>query len=205
MPDTAQPQTPVVVFDEFLVAHEWRELLGYTLASAPAFRATEVIGGDGSSRLDQQYRRSQVLFDLGPFHRIFVERLMTFLPHVTTRLGYSWFPVSQVEVQLTGTNNGEYFRMHTDNDAGEVAGRALTFVYFFHREPRAFAGGELRVYDSGSDNGHSKTPGPHRVIYPLQNQMVFFDSSRLHEILPVGCPSGDFADSRFTVNGWFHR
>jgi Rps23 Pro-64 3,4-dihydroxylase Tpa1-like proline 4-hydroxylase len=39
----------------------------------------------------------------------------------------------------------------------------------------------------------------------MQNQIVFFPSETLHEVLPVECPSGEFADSRFTVNGWLHR
>lgn len=205
MAENGQPQTPVVIFDEFLVAQEWRGLLDYTFQRAPEFAATQVIGADGRSRQDMQYRRSRVLFDLGPFREVFSQRLMAFLPHVLMRLNYPSFPVSQLEIQLTATNNAEYFRVHTDNDAVEVAGRAVTFVYFFHREPRGFAGGELRIYDTVRNNGHSTAAGPYRVIYPLQNQVVFFISNCLHEIIPVGCPSGDFFDSRFTVNGWFHR
>jgi SM-20-related protein len=204
MPENG-PRTPIVIFDEFLVAQEWRGLLDFTLGHTPEFMATQVIGANGESRLDHHYRKSRVLFDLGPFHQIFTDRLMTFLPHVVSRLGWQPFPVTQVEVQLTGTNNGEYFRMHTDNDAGQVSGRAVTFVYFFHREPCGFAGGELCIYDTNRDNGRSEKAGQRRVVYPQQNQVVFFDSSCLHEIMPVGCPSGDFSDSRFTVNGWFHR
>jgi Rps23 Pro-64 3,4-dihydroxylase Tpa1-like proline 4-hydroxylase len=199
------PQTPIAIFDEFLVAEEWRHLLDYTLRNAEAFASTQVIGANGESRLDQRYRRSKVLFDLGPFHQLFVDRLLAFLPHVVSRLGDPGFGVSQVEVQLTGTNNQEFFRIHTDNDSAEVSGRRLTFVYFFYREPRGFAGGELRIYDTLREDGQARAAGPYRVVYPLQNQVVFFPSGCLHEVLPVGAPSGDFADSRFTVNGWFHQ
>jgi SM-20-related protein len=199
------PQMPVAIFDEFLVAQEWRALVDFTLSHAGQFCATEVIGSNGQGRLDHSYRRSRVIFDLGPFHQFFADRLLTVLPHVLLRLSYPAFPVSQMEIQLTGTNNGEYFRVHTDNDHGQVAGRTLTFVYFFHREPRGFNGGALRLYDTADNNGTATRLGPYRDIYPEQNQVVFFNSSCLHEIIPVGCPSGDFADSRFTVNGWFHR
>jgi Rps23 Pro-64 3,4-dihydroxylase Tpa1-like proline 4-hydroxylase len=34
---------------------------------------------------------------------------------------------------------------------------------------------------------------------------VLFPSSLVHEILPVQCSSRKFADSRFTLNGWFRR
>jgi SM-20-related protein len=204
MPENNSPQTPIAVFDEFLVAEEWRNLLDFTLSHAQAFTATQVIAGNGEARLDNRYRRSKAIFDLGPFHHLFVNRLLTFLPHVVSRLGDPGFGVSQMEVQLTGTNNQEFFRMHTDNDSGEVSGRRLTFVYFFYREPRGFDGGELRIFDTHRENGAATAVGPYHVIYPMQNQVVFFNSSCLHEVMPVGCSSGDFADSRFTVNGWFH-
>lgn len=205
MTGNGQAQTPVVIFDEFLVGQEWRELTAYTWGRAVDFCPTEVIGGEGHGYQDPDARRSRVLYDLGHFRDLFARRLLTFLPHVLTRLGQPDFPVAHVEIQLTATNNGEFFRAHADDGAGPAASRHVTFVYFFHREPRGFAGGELRLFDTIADNGRRVAAGPYRVIYPLQNQVVFFPSGCLHEILPVACPSGDFADSRFTVNGWLHR
>lgn len=32
--------------------------------------------------------------------------------------------------------------------------------------------------------------------------IIFFLSRYMHEVLPVKCPSRNFADSRFTINGW---
>jgi Rps23 Pro-64 3,4-dihydroxylase Tpa1-like proline 4-hydroxylase len=199
------PLTPVAILDEFLVAEEWQGLVDYALYHAPSFRETHVIGADGGSLLDLHNRRSRVLFDLGPYNAVFSQRLTTFLPHVLMRLGQPGFAVSQLEIQLTATNANEFFHAHTDNQSPHVENRQITFVYFFHREPRAFDGGELRIFDTGRHGDQSVALGPYRLVYPAQNQVVFFASSCLHEILPVACPSGDFADSRFTVNGWFHR
>jgi Rps23 Pro-64 3,4-dihydroxylase Tpa1-like proline 4-hydroxylase len=81
----------------------------------------------------------------------------------------------------------------------------MTFVYFFHREPRQFEGGELRLHDSKNGGDHPLSTGSYQTIVPEQNQIVFFPSSTLHEITPVHCRSRSFADSRFTVNGWLHR
>jgi Rps23 Pro-64 3,4-dihydroxylase Tpa1-like proline 4-hydroxylase len=47
--------------------------------------------------------------------------------------------------------------------------------------------------------------GSFQSIPPRQNQIVFFPCSVLHEITPVKCSSGAFADSRFTLNGWLHK
>ncbi len=205
MPDNVQPQTPVMIFDEFLVAEEWRMLVDFTLGNTGLFTATQVIGANGDSHHDYHTRRSRVLYDLGTYQQVFSNRLMAFLPHVLTRLGRPWFPVSWIEIQLTATNHGEYFRTHADSGSGEASSRFITFVYFFHREPRAFGGGELRIYDTQATNDHASPSGPFRTVYPLQNQVIFFPSECLHEVMPVNCPSADFADSRFTVNGWLHR
>jgi Rps23 Pro-64 3,4-dihydroxylase Tpa1-like proline 4-hydroxylase len=203
MPDCTMP---VAVLDEFLVAAEWQALMEFSLGRAAEFRDTEVIGRDGGGVLDPATRRSRVLYDLGPFHSLFTQRLATFFPYVLMRLRQSAFPLSQIEIQLTATNDGEFFRVHSDNDAAEVKARLITFVYFFYREPLAFQGGQLRIFDTELlEDGRSVATGPYRLIYPQQNQAVFFVSWCRHEILPVICPSRDLADSRFTVNGWYRQ
>jgi Rps23 Pro-64 3,4-dihydroxylase Tpa1-like proline 4-hydroxylase len=127
------------------------------------------------------------------------------LPRVLAKLREPLFPVVHTEVQITASNHGDFFRWHSDNGQEEIASREITFVYFFHREPTRFQGGELRIYDSVLHNGGYLPTKSYRTVVPLQNQIVFFRSSLAHEITPVECPSGEFGDSRFTVNGWFHR
>jgi SM-20-related protein len=196
---------PIMLYDEFLVAEELRGLLDYSLRNAQSFVRSAVLGYGGRSEQDSQYRRSRVLFQLGPYEALFRQRLLTFLPHVLLALGKKSFPVVDMEIQLTASNHAEFFRAHTDNDDDELRGREITFVYFFHREPRQFAGGELRIFDTYKSEVGLTATERFELVYPLQNQIVFFPSSFLHEILPVTCPSRAFADSRFTVNGWYRR
>jgi Rps23 Pro-64 3,4-dihydroxylase Tpa1-like proline 4-hydroxylase len=73
-----------------------------------------------------------------------------------------------------------------------------------YREPQAFRGGALRLYDTQIDDHGNCKPGDFQTFYPAQNQIIFFPSRCLHEVMPVECPSQDFAASRFTVNGWLH-
>lgn len=204
MTDSTWPTSRVAVFDEFLVGEEWRNLVDFTFGHGADFRPTQVLA-HGEDRSDHDARRSVVLFELDSYRDLFVERLKTFFPQILVRLAYPWFPVRHVEVQLTGTGHGEFFRAHSDDGSPEVETRAITFVYFFHREPQPFSGGELRIYDTAVDGDRVWATGPFRSIWPLQNQVVFFPSYYLHEILPVNSPSGSFVDRRFTVNGWFHR
>jgi Rps23 Pro-64 3,4-dihydroxylase Tpa1-like proline 4-hydroxylase len=115
------------------------------------------------------------------------------------------FSIARVEAQVTASNDGDFFHFHSDNGSNPVASRHLTFVYFFHREPRQFEGGELRIHDARLEEGSYVSEGSYQTIVPQQNQIVFFPCELMHEITPVNCASQLFADSRFTLNGWLRR
>lgn len=198
-------QIPHILLDEFLVAEEWQNLLSFTWERRSDFRATRVVGAAGTDQVDPSYRRSRVLFELDHFREIFARRIFTYLPHVLASLDYPAFPVSDFEIQLTATNNGEFFRRHNDNGVHSLSTRLITFVYFFYIEPRPFTGGELCIFDTDLEDGQYRAPGPYTVVTPQQNQVCFFVSEYLHEVLPVQCVSNGFMNSRFTVNGWLHR
>jgi Rps23 Pro-64 3,4-dihydroxylase Tpa1-like proline 4-hydroxylase len=141
--------------------------------------------------------------DLEKHERVILERIRGVLPQVLDQLGVEEFPVTHVEAQITASNDGDFFGAHSDDAQETIASRRITFVYFFHREPRQFEGGELRLHDSRGTDRHVSA-GSYQTILPQPNQIVFFPCSLLHEITPVECPSRAFADSRFTLNGWLH-
>jgi Rps23 Pro-64 3,4-dihydroxylase Tpa1-like proline 4-hydroxylase len=143
--------------------------------------------------------------NLGPYEARFLGRVRAVLPRVLDQLGMEQFPITQTELQITASNDGDFFRVHCDDAQETIASRRLTFVYFFHREPAQFEGGELRLHDSVNTGQHPVSAGSLQKVLPQQNQIVFFPCSTLHEITPVHCRSRAFADSRFTVNGWLHR
>lgn len=195
-----------VIFEEFLVPAELEALMRYVMARETNFQVSEVLSpGVTGGVIDHEHRRSRVLSEPGEEITPLVERVRGLLPRVLPRLGLEPFPVAHMEAQITASNHGDFFRWHSDNAQQEIASREVTFVYFFHREPKRFHGGELRIYDSLHSNGTYVPTANYRTVVPRQNQIVFFRSSLAHEITPVECPSGGFGDSRFTVNGWFHR
>ncbi len=195
-----------VVLDEFLAPQELDELISFALQHESEFRNSEVISPSGDPQvIDYNHRRSRVLMDLGKHQEIILQRIQSVLPRVLDQLGIEEFPVTEVEAQITASNDGDFFGAHSDDAHEVIASRRITFVYFFHREPRQFEGGELRLHDSRWTSGQQIKPGSYQSISPRQNQIVFFPCSLMHEITPVDCPSRAFADSRFTLNGWLHK
>ena len=193
-----------VVLDEFLSPQELQELVAFTLAHEAEFHASEVISPAGGV-IDYQHRKSHVLDQEGPYQELILERIKSVLPSVFRKLNMEELPTTRTEVQVTASNDGDSFAVHTDDGHDEVASRYLTFVYFFHREPKQFTGGELRIHDARLRGELYVSEGSYQTIVPEENQIVFFPCAMVHEITPVQCPSKAFADSRFTLNGWIHR
>jgi Rps23 Pro-64 3,4-dihydroxylase Tpa1-like proline 4-hydroxylase len=195
-----------VVLDEFLTFAELNSLRQFVLQNEMQFEISEVLSpGVSGGAVDYDHRRSHVLMDLCGYERTITDRVLTCLPRVLEKWGRDPFPISRIETQATASNHGDFFHCHSDNGAETVAAREITFVYFFHREPKPFSGGELRIYDSRRENDCYVPTANYRTIVPEQNQLVLFASGLSHEITPVDCPSGKFVDSRFTVNGWVHK
>jgi Rps23 Pro-64 3,4-dihydroxylase Tpa1-like proline 4-hydroxylase len=86
-----------------------------------------------------------------------------------------------------------------------VVTREVSYVYYFNREPKGFAGGELRVFDDQIRNNKLAIAESFRMFEPRNNSIIFFHSAVMHEVTRVDVASKDFRDSRFTVNGWIHR
>jgi Rps23 Pro-64 3,4-dihydroxylase Tpa1-like proline 4-hydroxylase len=122
---------------------------------------------------------------------------------VAKTLGMPVFPLAEVESHLTAAADGYYFKLHSD-EAPEIP-RTLTCLYYLHREPRGFAGGDLRLYDSILEDGVRSAADTFTAVSPTANRLVVFPSEEFHEAMPVRCPSRDFADSRFAVTTWLHR
>jgi len=195
-----------VVLDEFLAPQELEELMHFTLEHEADFSASEVVSPTAEGGVvNYEHRRSRVLMDLAQHQDVMLERIKAVLPQVLEKLGMEEFSIAGAEVQVTASNDGDFFHFHSDNGSDRVAYRHLTFVYFFHREPRQFEGGELRIHDAHLEGGAYVSEGSYQTIVPRQNQIVFFPCEVMHEITPVKCATQHFADSRFTLNGWLRR
>jgi Rps23 Pro-64 3,4-dihydroxylase Tpa1-like proline 4-hydroxylase len=195
-----------LVLDEFLSPQELEQLTRFTMEHEADFQNSEVYSPSVQKGvINDDFRRSRVLMELGEQQEVILERIKSVLPQVLEKLGMEEFAIADVEAQITASNDGDFFHCHDDNGSDGVASRHLTFVYFFHREPRQFEGGELRIHDAHLQDARYVSDGSYQTIVPQQNQIVFFPCELLHEITPVKCGSQLFADSRFTLNGWLRR
>src|SRR6267142_27810 len=180
------------------------QLLEHVVRNEKRFTSATVREADGPDAVvNEKLSRAATLDDLGGFEKVFTERIKQHLHEVLPRIGKKPFPIGRIEMQITASSDGDYFRLHKDTDGTDT--REVSFVYFFYREPHRFSGGELRIYPTRMIDGRLQPADHAATLSPRQDSMIFFPSLNDHEILPVRVPSHAFADSRFTVNGWIHR
>jgi SM-20-related protein len=185
--------------DNFLTPAEKNKLIKYVLAKESEFVSTS------TSTNAEDYRRSMVLHTFPEFSELMVNRIKGILPDVLQKLNIPSFPLGEIEAQLTMHNDKNFYKVHNDSGSPDTATRFFTYVYYFYREPKAFSGGELQIYDSKIENNFYVAADSFRTVEPRNNSIVFFLSRYMHEVLRVSCPSKAFADSRFTINGWVRK
>ena len=187
---------------DFLPMTSADELLGWAVAHESRFEPTWV-GHGGGERRDESLRVSVSVRDFQPYEEDIRQRALEIGPSLFADFGVTPSRIDAVELELVAHNDGAYYRRHMDTATGSnwalQGARVLSAVYYLFRRPKGFDGGQLRLHPFGDGGGE---PGA-LDIEPQHNALVVFPSWAAHEVLPVSCPSGRFADSRFAVNIWF--
>lgn len=191
-----------VQIENFLPPEEHRQLLDFVCSHESDFLPSKIFNDTDSGNYDSFHRNSLIYEPALPsLSKVISNRIHAQFADILKQLGLSEFDLADIEAQLTAHNDGHYYKLHSDNGTPRMAGRRITFVYYFHGEPKAFTGGELRIFSSTAENITLGT-GLSKVVQPINNSIVFFPSQYLHEVLPISCSSRAFTDSRFTINGW---
>lgn len=202
------PMPPWRRFEDVLAPPAHGQLIDRVLSNRHRF-SPSTVQFQGKPNLDRTKRVSERLGDLGPCRTSLTERLSQMLPDILAATGSKPFVPDHVELEIAAHGDGAFFSRHSDLPTGEARAaaqnrfdRLVSAVYYFHREPKSFTGGGLRLHRFGSDGTRAED---WVEVEPLQNSLVVFPSWALHEVRPVACPSGRFEDYRFAVNIWLCR
>lgn len=202
------PFAPHHRFRAALGPEEHKALLEWTLEHEERLVPAKLTGGV----VDETRRRSRTTRELGRMGPLLRSWLTPKIPEMLRAIGVAPFEVEFIELELAAHGDGAHFARHTDipvgpgrrplgGDGTGTQDRIVSAVYYFHREPKAFSGGELRLHRLGSTGAE----GDYLDIPPEQNSLVVFPSWAPHEVLEIRSPGGRFEDSRFAVNCWLCR
>jgi SM-20-related protein len=214
-PDRAWPLPPHVQLRDFLPASAHQELLSWVRTQPAIFSTAKVIGEATESKgvVDPSIRVALTSSEIGPLRSALEVHFWSSIPVLEQALGMRLNDVS-VELELAAHGNGAHYQAHLDIAVGEgrrTVGaapgedRVLSAVYYFYSEPKAFSGGELRLYSLDVRSASSLENAKYIDLAPLQNSLVAFPSWAMHEVRPISCPSESWPDYRFALNCWYCR
>jgi Rps23 Pro-64 3,4-dihydroxylase Tpa1-like proline 4-hydroxylase len=177
-------------------------LFDFACVQRDNFQATKVLKTEKRQlEIDLTARRSLKITDLGELNAEFREHARAVLPQMCRQLGIEQFEPSDFYLELVAHGDGAFFAEHRDVYIESPRNSPpISAAYYFHRIPKSFSGGDLRIYSIAG----SKKSKTFVEIEPINDTLVFFPSWFPHEVLPVNCPSGQFEDSRFSINCWIH-
>jgi Rps23 Pro-64 3,4-dihydroxylase Tpa1-like proline 4-hydroxylase len=200
---------PSATIDGFLDEEIRQSLLAWTLRNADRFTPATVTHDD-VTHVHTESRDNLKLGDLGPLEAPIRQRMLAALPQLAQSLGCEFPREVLLELELTAYGDGAFYEPHMDTvprgqlkdrRLAEPDPRLLSAVYYFHREPKSFGGGALRIYRWGASD--DVDPNNYRDLEPADNRLAVFLSWTRHEVRPVSCPSGRFEDYRFALNCWY--
>lgn len=177
-------------------------LLEFTQVERASFRESNVwTNAKDGGEVDPSVRRSWNTKVVGKLRDDIAARARTVLPDICAQLGTTQFEPRRFEIEMVAHGDGAFYTEHHDrHPQSPLSSRLVSAVYYFHRLPKSFAGGALRIYPIAG----SKRSTAFVEIEPTNDTLVFFPSWFPHEVLPVHCPSRRFQDSRFAINCWIH-
>lgn len=198
---------PFVLIEDVLPADQHGQLMAQIVDAATAFETPKLVKGD-ANLADRSVRDALVIDNpatamVAPVK----ERVLAALDSALPRLGIPAFRIDWVEAQVTIHGNHHFYNAHRDDEPdpnSPVFARTVSYVYYLHRRPKAFGGGQLRLYDSDPAAGMFN-PAAFTQVEPANNTLILFPSWAYHEVRPVALACADPFDGRITVNGWVHR
>ncbi len=193
---------PFLLFHDFLAASEREQ---YWLRAVNSSAACEKAGiGLGDTKVVDCLQRNTNLIELNCSEKgVMREKITPLVPELFSRLHIHQRPVNRIEVKLTAHGQGGFFKIHQDGFAGANGqARYVSWIYYFHRIPKAYTGGDLVMFDSNSEEkSHCFSPSDYTRIVPQDNTIVFFPSWYFHGVTPVTLLSPSVASYRFAVVG----
>ena len=205
VPEAVAPRgvwpAPFVRMTDFLAPGQCDRLMALARAGRDRL-APAKVGAGSDARVDPAARMT---FEADgrtrrEFRPWFLPKLRSVVPEVLARLRMEDGGRYRTELKMRVYPAGGYYWAHRD----DAMNRELSFVYFFHPEPRRFSGGDLLLYDADAETAACPFKAFSRIV-PLRNSIVFFPSRAWHQVAPVTCDTEDFGSGRFVVNGHLEK
>jgi SM-20-related protein len=172
------------------------EMLAFVLANEHRFGDSKAKAADGNYSDARQSKVWQRVTGLP----VALEKIVAkAVAANATRLGVQQPVTEAFEIEIGAYRDGDVFTPHLDRGEGIARIRRITTLFYFYAVPARFSGGDLRLYDSGTNGDFD--PAAWTSFQPTNNSLLQFRSDAIHAVSPVSGPQC-FADNRFCLTFW---
>jgi SM-20-related protein len=185
------------IIENWLGSAAIQRLLHHIQANENLFKLSTIESG----AIDASHRRSRRLSFSGSLAADFRLRALALLPDIISHLHIDPFTPTEVELEVAAHGDGDFFSTHVDSKKGTPRPRVISAVYYFHRIPRVFSGGNLCIY-SPAENDRQRSAFVE--VPPENDSLVFFPAWLPHEVTRITSESRRIEDCRLSINCWFH-
>jgi len=204
---------PHLIFRDLFTSATNKKMLDEVIQHKDKFQQA-YTGGD--KNVKSTIRTNQVLYldavfknRKESFFLVNIDRLFKENKQFREILMSSEFPISdfgftnthETQVSRYG-DEGQKYDWHLDRFTNPR--RHLTMVYYMHKEPVGWSGGEIEFTDSPIHDGKAieeMNPMNHISYIPENNMGVVFGSNIAHRVAPT-TSSKEFDQGRFSANIW---
>lgn len=191
---------PFAYIENFLPRAEHERMCAIAMSLAADFAGGRV-GPPEDRRIDETHRRGLAIeqVDGDKLGTTLVPRCLALLPSIRQRLRLNpRSPERAVGVSLAAYPHGGFAGPHCDTGPRPYPRLQLHCVYFFHRHPPAFSGGDLLLYDTDVETGDYDRFAFSRIA-PASNSLLVLPTSCYHEVAQVTSRSNALADARLSA------
>jgi hypothetical protein len=137
--------------------------------------------------------------DLGHLEQPITKALYSQMAQGGAILGVSDQPEVKLEIHLFAIGDAQ--AVSWDPNPADI----LHMVYNFHKQPKGFTGGGVRLFDGRIENGMRRATASFRDVEISDNNLLIFSGDVVGAGLPVHCPTRAFADGLFVICGSLRR
>lgn len=195
---------PFIRQHKFLGNTQVEKLLVHVQSKSALFKPA---GIGAKAKVNLGKRKTVYIRDLGEFRELFTKRIIDYCDTAAISFGMKPFTPSRIELKITNHLDEYFFNIHNDTNSldNKKEQRAISFVYYFHRKPKSFLGGDLLLFDSDCQNNKYKNFEFTRLLCE-RDSLTYFPSEYFHCVDIVRQRSKkDFSDGRFAVTGHIRR
>ena len=187
---------PFVAIRDFLPAERRQQLLDLLKANQEQL-AELTVGYE--RKIDRSKRLQYGIVHLdSALREILACRIDSILPDLLTKLNIDAFPVEEHYLRVDATPDGGFNAMHRD----ALPGARLSYLYYFHTEPKQYTGGHLLLFDR--PGAKDETRPLFTTIRNEDNKLVVFRPDDYHQATRVRAQSANLGllESRLSVCGF---